>query len=155
MTTERQVTANQGNAQLSTGPSTPAGKAVSRRNALKQGLRAETAVLPGEDAGDYRAFRQALVDQLDPAGELEAVPWRLRRAGHVEAGLFRRKHHDRFVKAAMNRANSCRRSEMQDLLDDLDGKVTDQEAHDQAVREADEARALRDAEPNAVAAAFE
>src|SRR5947208_1307226 len=45
MASARQVEANRRNAQRSTGPRTPAGKARSRRNALKDGLTASTLLL--------------------------------------------------------------------------------------------------------------
>src|SRR5438270_11344376 len=44
MATEQQIAANQRNAQRSTGPKTPEGKALSRANAIKHGLAAETLV---------------------------------------------------------------------------------------------------------------
>ena len=45
MASEKQIEANRANAQHSTGPKTPAGKAISRLNALKHGLTAEIAVI--------------------------------------------------------------------------------------------------------------
>ena len=44
----------------STGPRTAGGKDVSRLNAVKHGLRAETDLLPGEDPGAYAALITAL-----------------------------------------------------------------------------------------------
>jgi hypothetical protein len=44
MTTAKQTAANRPNAQRSTGPRTPAGKAASSRNALRHGLRAPEQV---------------------------------------------------------------------------------------------------------------
>ena len=49
MTTEAQIEANRANAQKSTGPRTPEGKATVAQNAVKHGLLARTAVLHGED----------------------------------------------------------------------------------------------------------
>jgi len=56
MATPAQILANRTNAQKSTGPRSAEGKAVSRFNALKHGLDAESIVLPGEDPADYEAL---------------------------------------------------------------------------------------------------
>src|SRR5712671_6894809 len=61
MSTDRQIEANRLNAQHSTGPSTPEGRAAVRLNGLKYGLYAETLILPGEDPAEF----DALVDRLD------------------------------------------------------------------------------------------
>ena len=50
MATQAQIDANRANAQKSTGPKTPEGKAKSRRNGLKHGLTAEACMLADEDA---------------------------------------------------------------------------------------------------------
>jgi hypothetical protein len=50
MATEKQILANQQNAQHSTGPRTEAGKRRSRRNAVRHGLTAETLIDTLEDA---------------------------------------------------------------------------------------------------------
>ena len=50
MLTDRKIEANRQNAQHSTGPSTPEGRAAVRLNGLKHGLCAETIVVPGEAA---------------------------------------------------------------------------------------------------------
>ena len=44
----KQVAANRRNAQKSTGPKTANGKAVSKLNALKHGLLAQTVVVRGQ-----------------------------------------------------------------------------------------------------------
>ena len=49
MTTARQIVANRRNARKSTGPRTPAGKAIVRKNALKHGLLSREVILPDED----------------------------------------------------------------------------------------------------------
>jgi hypothetical protein len=48
MTTSAQITANQSNAQHSTGPKTPEGKAIAARNHLRHGFTGEFRVLPWE-----------------------------------------------------------------------------------------------------------
>ncbi len=47
--TEKQLAANRRNAQLSTGPRTPEGKAVSRWNALTHGILAQAVIPPPLD----------------------------------------------------------------------------------------------------------
>ena len=48
MATERQIEANQRNAQLSTGPRTDEGKAQSRANAIKHGMANNIAASPAD-----------------------------------------------------------------------------------------------------------
>lgn len=92
MATEKQLEANRRNAQKSTGPSTEAGRAKAKFNALKHGMTADTAVLPYEDSASYEQLREALIDNYEPVGageqmlvELVAVNyWRLLRARRVE-----------------------------------------------------------------------
>jgi hypothetical protein len=70
-----------------TGPRTLAGKARSKMNAARHGLRSSAAVLPGEDPEEYAAFVTGVVEDLVPVGPLEedlarriaAARWRLRR----------------------------------------------------------------------------
>jgi hypothetical protein len=80
-----------------TGPKTPAGKARSRMNAARHGLRAAAAALPGEDPAEYDQFVTGILESLAPAGPLEeelarqaaAALWRLRRADAWEAARAR------------------------------------------------------------------
>ncbi|MHB9026646.1 MAG: hypothetical protein ACYC7E_21145, partial [Armatimonadota bacterium] len=67
MSTERQNEANRQNAQHSTGPRTPEGKARSSMNALKHGFFAKEALLPQEDAAEFTTFADALRDDLQPS----------------------------------------------------------------------------------------
>src|SRR5436309_10526994 len=57
MSSELKIEANRQNAQHSTGPSTPEGRAAVRLNGLKHGLCAETIVVPGEDPAEFEAMR--------------------------------------------------------------------------------------------------
>ena len=96
MASEAQVEANRANAQKSTGPRTPEGKAVVAQNAVRHGLRAETALLLGEDQGEYGGFRTALLEELAPegvrelelAGRIADLSWRLRRAGRYQDAVL-------------------------------------------------------------------
>ena len=96
MTSYRQIEANRRNALRSTGPRTDAGKQVSRRNAVRHGLTAETVIGALEDAEDYKAFEVAILADYDAQSAVErelvlrlaSILWRLRRANAMETGLF-------------------------------------------------------------------
>jgi hypothetical protein len=96
MATEKQILANQQNAQHSTRPRTEAGKRRSRRNAIRHGLTAETVIDILEDAAEYRAFERAIKSDYSPQTAIESqlvsrlasLLWRLRRAVIVESGLL-------------------------------------------------------------------
>ncbi|MEN8128557.1 MAG: hypothetical protein ABFR90_12260 [Planctomycetota bacterium] len=97
MISEKQLIANRKNALHSTGPASAQGRAVSSQNAIKHGLRAENAVIPGEDPAEFNRFREILLEDLDPAGALEVMLadrivagfWKLYRADRIEAELLR------------------------------------------------------------------
>jgi hypothetical protein len=65
--------ANRRNAQRSTGPRTAEGKARSRFNALKHGMTAESALLPGEDGEEFLDRQKELLDDLQPRNRLEEI----------------------------------------------------------------------------------
>jgi hypothetical protein len=96
MTSYRQIEANRRNALRSTGPKTESGKHVSRCNALRHGLTAETIICALEDAEDYKAFEAAITADYDAQSAVErelvlrlaSILWRLRRAAAMETGLF-------------------------------------------------------------------
>ena len=96
MASEKQVGANRWNAQRSTGPKTPEGKAVVRRNATKHGLLSSEILLPGEERGALEELGGRPKAELRPVGETEgllveqivAVHWMLRRLGWMGVGLF-------------------------------------------------------------------
>src|SRR4051794_24440474 len=84
--------ANRRNALKSTGPKTPEGKRRSSMNALKHGLTAKTAVLPGEDGAAFDDRLDAWFDEFQPEGASQVVSvehavhatWRLDRCAKVE-----------------------------------------------------------------------
>ena len=91
------LAANRRNARLSTGPRTVAGKAVASRNALRHGLLAGQVVLPDESAAEFDEFRDRVIADRSPVGEVEAIlverimfaAWRLRRVARIEAAAVR------------------------------------------------------------------
>lgn len=98
MSTEKQVLANQQNAQLSTGPTTISGKAIIATNAIKHGIFTKdlimTSALEQESEEEYREIMQNLKDCLYPSNQLESLLvekiavdfWRLRRTIRFETG---------------------------------------------------------------------
>jgi len=88
MATQPQIQANRQNAQKSTGPRTPEGKAAVAQNALKHGLCARRDVVITESQADFDLHRSALLDELAPQGPMESIladrivtlSWRLKRA---------------------------------------------------------------------------
>jgi hypothetical protein len=65
--------ANQKNALKSTGPKTPEGKAVSRRNALKHGLTGDGIALLDEDAANVNRRFDDLKADLRPTGPMAEI----------------------------------------------------------------------------------
>ena len=96
MSTPAQIEANQANAQLSTGPVTPEGKAAVSKNALKTGLTGRTVLLPTEDAERYEKHIADCRDHYKPVGTMETeltqsiadTMWRIGRVPSLEAALF-------------------------------------------------------------------
>ena len=95
MTTQAQIDANRLNAQKSTGPATPEGKARSAKNSLKHGLLSAKVVLEDEDAAQYKQLFKELMAELKPSGAIEKVlvkriadqTWRLQRAVRIETSV--------------------------------------------------------------------
>ena len=80
----------------STGPKTPAGKAVVGRNAVKHGLRSGAPVIPElESFEEWEVFRDGIVASYAPEGGLEtelaqqsaSLRWRIRRASRYETDM--------------------------------------------------------------------
>jgi len=96
MATKRQIEANRKNAQKSTGPRTPEGKAVSRLNALQSGIDAKLAVVTGEDEHALEELATSLYRDHQPATALERIvldgvirdTWLLQRFFRIEAELL-------------------------------------------------------------------
>src|SRR2546421_11309163 len=95
MATELQIAANRLNAQKSTGPKTPEGRAAVRLNGVKHGITAQTLVLKGENQEDFTALLESYEAEHQPAIpteealvlQLAMATWRLRRLYHAEAAF--------------------------------------------------------------------
>jgi hypothetical protein len=93
---QRKLAANRANAQLSTGPRTPEGKARSGRNALKHGLLSSQILLEHEDPDKLAALKEGLYSDMRPVGALEetlvekivACAWLQRRTLRAERALM-------------------------------------------------------------------
>lgn len=95
---EKQLEANRQNAQKSTGPKTPEGRAVSKMNATKHGILSKEVLVQGmvvkESRREFAALHQRFWDDLIPVGPMEemlvdqivTIQWRLRRVLKAEAG---------------------------------------------------------------------
>jgi hypothetical protein len=94
--TNSKAVSNCANAQLSTGPQTPAGKARTSQNALQHGLLSRKLLLPGESQVEFDALLGQLQSELDPVGTLEftlveriaVALWRQRRLVSAEAATI-------------------------------------------------------------------
>ena len=93
-TSLKKTKSNRRNAQLSTGPTSPEGKAASSRNALRHGLTTATlTVLPTEDPRDLEKLRATLTGEWTPQGDAEtflvdqmiSARWKLARLQRMEA----------------------------------------------------------------------
>ncbi|SRR5258706_1755140 len=88
----KQNRASRRNAQLSTGPKTPEGKAKSSLNALKHGLTSAQVLAPSERQEEFDAHASSFRDHFAPIDPLESVlveqiivaTWRLRRCRIIE-----------------------------------------------------------------------
>src|ERR1039457_2956692 len=93
---EKQQEANRRNAQHSTGPNTPAGKAAIRFNALTYGLRTRVTILERENAADYSQLWDELEADWQPQTRTERCyletmvtsQWLLRRVAESEQQIY-------------------------------------------------------------------
>src|SRR6516225_4096897 len=105
MATAAQISANQQNATLSTGPKTPEGKAAAARNSIKHGLSGTFTVLPNEDQEEFDILLACLRDEFHPGNQHESFlveqmaqsRWRLARARRLETAMF-----DQMLLSEMN-----------------------------------------------------
>src|SRR5262245_26259937 len=96
MTSPARAAANAVNAQLSTGPRSEEGKALSSRNATRHGLTSQqNFIAPGEQE-EFDELFDSLLQNLAPADGVEMLQfdtilhaaWSLRRCRTIEATLM-------------------------------------------------------------------
>src|SRR5712692_3962741 len=98
MLTAAKLAANRRNAQKSTGPRTPEGKARVRLNALKHGLTAKHAPITPEEAAEFDTLLADFRSDLRPTNPLEdsrvleiaTSLWHMRRLQRIEVQVFNR-----------------------------------------------------------------
>src|SRR6476646_10338334 len=96
MPTEAQISANHRNAQKSTGPTSPEGKAISSLNALKSGIDAWSHIIPGEDPAELETLTAQFLLHYKPTGPTQlslvdtliSTEWIQRRLRRIEAQLW-------------------------------------------------------------------
>src|SRR3989442_3058098 len=96
MPTEAQINANRLNAQKSTGPPSPEGKATSALNALKPGIDAWSPIIPGEVPADLESLTEQFLLHYRPADPIQlslvdtliSAEWIQRRLRRIEAQLW-------------------------------------------------------------------
>jgi hypothetical protein len=95
---EKNQQSNRENAQHSTGPKTPEGKAAIRFNALTYGLRTRATILPDENAAEYSKLWDELEADWHPQNRTEyfyletmvTSQWLLARAAASEQKIYNR-----------------------------------------------------------------
>ena len=96
MATNAQIAAAVANAQHSTGPRSPDGKAASSMNATKLGLFAQSPILPGEDPKELAALTRDYLDEYKPKtpterallDDLVLADWFKRRYRRIETEII-------------------------------------------------------------------
>jgi hypothetical protein len=73
MSTPAQITANQSNAQLSTGPKTEEGKATSSKNNFRHGLAGRFMLHSADDREEFRQLAAALREEHQPETATEVI----------------------------------------------------------------------------------
>jgi hypothetical protein len=94
------LAANRANAHLSTGPTTPEGKAKVSLNAVKTALTGATVLLPTDDAAEYQCHIARYEQEFKPVGleeselvqSLADISWRLRRIPALEMAIYAQGH---------------------------------------------------------------
>lgn len=109
-TSTKQITANQQNAQKSTGPKSTDGKAVSSRNATRHGLLSDRLFLTDEKPQDFQLLFEELTVTFSPSGVMEMMLvekiavaiWKQRRLVAAETGAISLRRQPEKVLAKVN-----------------------------------------------------
>src|SRR3954451_22526241 len=96
MATDAQISANQLNAQHSTGPKTAQSRTASSRNAVKHGLSSPFTVLAHEDQDEFNELIDCLTEEHTPTNihqallidQLAISTWNLARAQRLQTKAF-------------------------------------------------------------------
>ncbi len=96
MSSSRRTRANRQNAQHSTGPVTPQGKAAVAQNARNHGLSGRFTLLAHENRGEFEALLNEYQNEFAPKSahekflveEMAQARWTLARARRIEGHLF-------------------------------------------------------------------
>ncbi|HUI55261.1 MAG TPA: hypothetical protein VLY04_09830 [Bryobacteraceae bacterium] len=96
MSTIRRIEANRLNAQKSTGPRSPEGKAVVRMNALKSGIDAQSTIIRGENPAELETLTNEYLEAHSPLTPQERFyvdilircDWQLRRLTRADAQIW-------------------------------------------------------------------
>ena len=96
MATEKQIAANQANAQKSTGPRTTEGKNKTRLNSTRDGITGQVITLSQEDLPIFEKLKKDLIADLAPKTVMELKlassiawdTWRLDRLRAVDTNTF-------------------------------------------------------------------
>ena len=105
MTSERQRAANRRNAQLSTGPRTPEGRAISSRNSEQHGVLSQRVTTDVEENEIYERMLNSFMAEYGPRSETEILLverlanlfWRERRLIQTERSQLSMQQDDVFA----------------------------------------------------------
>ncbi|MFO0953828.1 MAG: hypothetical protein U0835_22265 [Isosphaeraceae bacterium] len=147
----KRLEANRRNAQKSTGPRTPAGKAASSKNAVKHGLAAQVHLPDDASADEFRDDLERWNRDLGPTNAAEEAlvrsacraAWKLRQVEtreHSDAEVLTRHAADVFTRAQIDRAEEIGRR----LLFDPINRCARDPIHQPGYQEIVEARRVDD-----------
>src|ERR1700716_1907378 len=96
MSTAAQITANQQNSKLSTGPAPEAGKKKAALNSTRHGFTGQVVMLTAEEAEPYRLFNEEFMTDLAPVGAMEQqltrsiidAHWRINQIHSTESAIY-------------------------------------------------------------------